>query len=1825
MPSGIDLLSETKTGVDLLSLPSNIKSGIDLLSQPVVELDEVLESKPVGPTREFYKSVSDKMLSGIDPGFESAESKSKMGEIAMDMLSGFEEQAGQITSLGRKPFEVVKGAVDFGLSIPGFTTGIFNAIGKIGKEVVDQIAFIGSESKPEFSLERMYNLASEGMAESMQYFEQTKGLFTGKPTAESQLVGEIVMSPLTALSSAGHAIAGWKGFEEYPNIRGAIKFTGDIVGLITMGMLLHGRGGKVETVKKLEDVTKEAKEIVKKEQMIEEIPEGILKSAQESILKVEKQQLELRAKEAADSISKDALIREELLRQAEGVAREKTFEKSKKEFDKKVVKEEKARQKVVEKDLKVDEVIPEPIMSESLKPIYQEVIDTISPDVRKDISVESIEIIKFPPLYEGEGGRVEIFGKLKEPEKYRIFIEKGEPVKETLRHELLHIYGLKHPEKVGKGYFDHEGFVDKLDKDIPKPITEVDQLTGTEVPGLKGEKSPFFQDKETADIFGEIYSERAKAISESIETFTQKHLNDVNRWYHGDESVDIVKTREFLSRLAAEAGEFRRDFLTGEDHLMWKETVEEGAKWARELDRQPIFETFYHGTSAKEFAEFKGDIVYLTSDPKETIFFAEGVLGEKKGGKPRTISVKVPKGKTKNIDEIVQDTIMASEDLDIVMSKQAKIARKEGYEYLEFEHPGEEGYFISKVALYPDRLIIERTGSAEAKLYSGLPVDKILSEGKKIIDKLVKSKLLTPENIAKEFDIAFDGIQETIKDGDLFAFTEPNTHGSFYIKDLKDIPAKLDNIAEKFGRKEGKGVKLYAGIPIDKLGNVVELISKPTKEFHKKLKSDIQERVDRALEKIINYNKWEWSEGNKVRSNKTNKVWTVKSKAWDSKNDAPIYFLESSGESGSFNAVKAHEKFTLLSGPQTLYTGIPIDPKLIISGARKVAEYTKKARGMKSFKPLAAAKAIRKEFTRDFVDRSGNIRLDLLNKLGNKGYEVVQKMYLSKGANAKAANMLNQMNKEVYAGLNKNERRILDDVILDDRMLDIAKYKSEKKFKFPVDPVEHAKHRELFRYKKVNTYEELSTERAALIDSRTKAYYEWMKKPLKDMLDVELISEQEYIDLVSHNYRRLKLVDIYDKKQSGVGKRARTVYDSGVEALSKGRDTDIFEPSSEIMALEVFNRAYGRIRNNEANKALYDVARIDNKNPFVRIKEKKGDKIPSGWNQIFMYEKGERKSMYLSPEMSKEWITASPEISAKAAKLIRYLTLSPVLRTFATGINWGFAIANLPRDVMHTWYAARTFKDGEWSGVYSPHLPMFNLQIGKDLATVFTDAATKGPRYQGYIDRGGGMEFLVHQGRMFQKGRHVEGVIDKIYNFFGYFGETSEIMTRLAIENRVVKNRAKEQGISIEQAWKNEDITREATFAARDYMDFGQGGSIAKVADNGMPYLNAAIQGTRGLFRSFKPGSGTAFSSTYKLAQFATAVVGLYIAMRKMHPKTTKDLQGNIDMKNNIVIPLGDNFAFEDERGQTRYPYLKIPLDPGQKFFKTFFEAATDKWLGYDVDVNRVIDSLKEFSPVGVTELPPSISGVLGYATNKNFWMNEDIWRKTKPFDYPESKEEFIPGVTPEVFVDIGKFIGLSPERTRYVVEEITTSGTLWSYLLGRGYEELFSDLPKRQREQHLAMVLAQMPVVKRFFGVTNPYSKHVAKLDELDQEVVIKDFVRTRELDRLIDGYLYADSVEQKEIFKFIKEFKDVEIRNSMMDEYRYQTAIKDLPERSFWMRLRSMRIEVRAKAFADRLEKSNVEERKQMWKEYGIIFRAGGTVTKSFISEFMKTYGQE
>jgi hypothetical protein len=893
-------------------------------------------------------------------------------------------------------------------------------------------------------------------------------------------------------------------------------------------------------------------------------------------------------------------------------------------------------------------------------------------------------------------------------------------------------------------------------------------------------------------------------------------------------------------------------------------------------------------------------------------------------------------------------------------------------------------------------------------------------------------------------------------------------------------------------------------------------------------------------------------------------------------------------------------------GSFSLYTGVdPIEGgKAIIDAAKRAKKYVENARSMKEFKPGVAFEKVKEEVIQSVVDRSGNIRRDMLSDLGDEGYRILQSMYLSKGASARSAEMLKQMRKEVYSGLTKQERRVLDTLILMKRMLDIGGYKTTNQFNFPkgASPIEAAAYTELYQY-----IEGVTREQAINLRNKMDAYYEWMRKPVKDLFDAGLIKQEEHDALIAHNYRRLKLVEVYDKRHvSKVGATKRTIYDSGVEALSHGRDTDIFEPSSEIMALEVFNRAYGRIMNNEANSALLKLARDHGDNNFVRVKEDRGTKIPSGWNRIFVYENGERKALFISPQMSREWITNSPEVSYKLGQVFRYGSGSPILRTFATGINWGFALANLPRDIMHSWYATRVFEDGKWKSLYSNSLPTFALQMGRDQASVFSDALLRKGRYKDYINEGGGMEFLVHQGRLLQRGRHIEGGLDKVMDFLGYFGETSEIMTRLAIRERALR---KGKG------------SKEATFVARDYMDFAQGGGVTKALDNAIPYLNASVQGTRGMLRAFKDSP---IDSAIKMSQFAALVTGMYIASNKYNPQTMQSLQGSIDQQNNICIPIGDQFSYLDSKGQTRYPYIKIPLDPGQKFFKTLFEGATDKWLGNEVDVERITGSLKNMSPVGISSLPPTLSGVLGYVQNKNYWLNEEIWNSNKyggPYGFPQSGEEFIPGKTPQAMVDLGKVTGLSPERTKYAIEQLITKDNIFTTLGGGLYEKVYGEVPKVEKEMILAEALSKSPGVKRFIGSTNPYSQFAGPIKEGMEKAELERFIQNRGLDARFEGYL-ADKVDRQEIFEYMQSFKDRDVYNRLKDRFKFAEKIKELPNRAFWLSLKGIEdTETRARLYLDRLDKASPEEQDRiMTEEIPIVLRAGGIISGEFRKEVIK-----
>jgi hypothetical protein len=1740
--------------------------------------------KPEGGWDEFGRPLDKDLkpyyIEGVDP--------SKPGNWLANTFKG-------LSTLASHPMETIKGGLDFLLAMPAMTVGLLGAAGRGMTEIVDQISrlertqpetteeLIGENVLPgyttfkQLNLENIYDALSKGMQESFEFFETGKRPVIGEPTEESQLMTEVLMVPLTVPSALGHKVSEYEGFKDSPNVRGAAKLLGDTVGFITMGLAFHGLFG-AKKAGKLESIVKEADELRIKEQAVQAIPDDLARGIQQKVLDIQKQRLESKAAEFAKELGDDALVIEEMGRLKEEVAKAKSRPvKSTKLRKRKVVEEPANIPSIVYRGSKTGAEFP----TEG-KPIH------FSNDPRKaqgypegkgnSLGAYKIEL-KNPKIYNGplEKGKITFAAGAEDVKSLKkqgfdgaIYVEDGitqeivafdrSQVKRTripkdvpgkLREAKKTILLEEEPAKPSaeeaqaladaKKIADLEKFYDKpvekiSDKEVEdyftdekidyfgegKRVTEVDRAAGEKIPELEGETSTFMQSKKKTDQMAEIYSERQKAVSESPELYVQKLINDVNRWYHGDENVDIDAVRNKLSEMASRAPEMRELFINGVDHLQFSEVASEAANWARGLE--------------------KGKGVQLNvMIPVDQI--------------PGTVFDFIYKGK-----EAAKDLIGYLRRDKVTLGKLYR--NKELFDETGFwlGRDGKWRYEIddSKANYNPSKFMrdnYEATGKTTGTVGDMIDYPELF----KAVPGIEKMQVDVRSNW---------GPLGTYK-SDLDILVLRNFYKDVFFHELQHA------INEKAGAFEGSSPEYF-----QMMGE-----SNPFTKYQK-VPGEMEARL--AEERLG-----------------MSKEQRAKTPPWDTLDrmllDEGVIGLEDFERIGSKTYSKTGTK---------LYSGIPIS-----GGAKQIVELYKsakkkgeEARGLKKFDPKVVAKVLREEGVRAIVDRSGNIRREFLEKLGDEGYTLVQLMTLTKGSSSMAANKLRQMTKEVYGGLSRERQKLLNDLIFHSRILDIAKYKSPKEFKElnKYTPEESIVFLEAFK-----EMEKLSSKEArelyhvkedGSIGGRVGAYYNWMKMTLKDMKDNGLISETEYNDLSKHNYRRLKVVDLYDKKVPSLKKKGISVYDSGVEKLARGRESTVFERDGRIMALEVFNRAYGRIMKNEANKNLLRLAEKDPNNPFARIKSK-DNKIPSGWRTVFAYEGGKRKALHISPEMSKEWITNDPVMTYKASQVVRWLSLSPVTRTFATGINWGFAVANLPRDIFHIWYAARTFENGKWKPLYNSNAPIYAMQMGRDLATVFLDAALKKGRYTDYINEGGGMEFLVHQGRLFQRGRHIEGPMDGMYKVLGYLGETSEVMTRLAIRERVLRKGKSRQ---------------EATFAARDYMDFGQGGWATKATDNAIPYLTAGIVGTRGMIRGFKDNP---IRSTYKMAQFAGLVAGIYIASKHYAPETTEELKYNIDSQNNLCIPLPDYTRFTDERGQERGIYVKIPLDHGQRFFKKFFEASTDKWLGEEIDAEGTANALTNLSPVGLSSLPPSISGVFGYWMNKDFWLNEDIWRGKTPFSYPKSAKEYS-SRTPEMFIDLGEVTKLSPERSKYSVDQIITRDNVFSQLLGAGYEAAFGELPKEKKEQHWAMALSKVPMIKKFIGVTNPYTKYAGKLDVAEEEAVFKRHVENLNFDIKVEGYLYGEKgeVTRDELMKEARSHGDKDTYERLLDRWKFEEAIKNLPNKSFWRRMKGIPLEAKAKVFADRLEGASQEEENELWREYAVVSRAKGIISPEFRKEVMR-----
>jgi hypothetical protein len=587
-------------------------------------------------------------------------------------------------------------------------------------------------------------------------------------------------------------------------------------------------------------------------------------------------------------------------------------------------------------------------------------------------------------------------------------------------------------------------------------------------------------------------------------------------------------------------------------------------------------------------------------------------------------------------------------------------------------------------------------------------------------------------------------------------------------------------------------------------------------------------------------------------------------------------------------------------------------------------------------------------------------------------------------------------------------------------------------------------------------------------------------------------------------------------------------YSSAVRGIK--REQPIQKLESDIWAIdEKINNPLDAIQKRDIEEKITGIdKKISDISEQIKDVEKSGGKQKTNeiyhgedmsWNREFTaWIDGEKKTFVLPRKVAKYWVTSDPQISKMTAAVLDWGLGGKILRPMATGYNPEFAVANLPRDMLHSWIATRE---------YSSFLPVAIAQQVKDMIKVAPDVLLRKGRLRQYTKEGGGMEFLTQQGyvnrsRPWESPSATGEQLRQAQGILGYLGESSEMLMRLAIRERAIKN-----GKSPE----------EATWVARNYIDFSQGGSMAKAVDRAVPYFNASIQATRGVVRAFSEDPKRA---TFQVAQLVALGAGLAI----VNTQTRKEVWDEIserEKESKFIIALP--WKYTDKNGSERRAYLGIAKDQGQRVFATIGEVIADRAMGNitgDVAFKRVKTAVSDFIPVDAANiLPPNVSAFIGYINNKDFWTHEPFWRgpDVKPTDeYWKT--------TPKVYKDISKVTGLSPERMKGAIGKVVTKN-IYTDLVTAGWEEMTKGLSNEERESLDKTALEQVsniPGARRVLRVTNPKTTEITLKEE------VKDVVLSGNR-KSIDRYDRAS--------EYLKKFKEKPARSAYSDYFRSEVAL--------------------------------------------------------------------
>lgn len=715
-----------------------------------------------------------------------------------------------------------------------------------------------------------------------------------------------------------------------------------------------------------------------------------------------------------------------------------------------------------------------------------------------------------------------------------------------------------------------------------------------------------------------------------------------------------------------------------------------------------------------------------------------------------------------------------------------------------------------------------------------------------------------------------------------------------------------------------------------------------------------------------------------------------------------------------------------------------------------------------------------------------------------------------RGSSAKSNALSTEAYNAIFAGLNRKEYNTLNQIISlkaenslkkfnDSELIRLKKEKTTatkselKKINKEIKRIENYRYtgdKRLIKEGLVDdVLDSLPPEVASKLNNKANIYFDTYKHVVDNMQKAGIFTEKEALKYKSRDYRPKEYLKFLDETLAfdEFGKKTQ-VSDKGIKKMKEG-DVDFLFNANDKLLYDFINSSTRRI---EANRVYTNIANIIKDNPnykneigYVLKKAKNEREIEKGFIGFNYLEDGTVKTIALEKNFATNFLNQTEKANSRINKW-QWVSGTKLVKAAAVGYSPAFAVKNMLRDIQYVYMNT--------NGVYSRNSIKFIYQISKDIKAVAPDAWYKKGAYIEGINQGLSHNILSTYSRFGSPfTTATKGAGQKLGAFAGKLSEFSEITTRLAVRRR---------------AMRNGHSPKEATYIAKNYIDFGASGSLLKGAEIFFPFAGARVQATRGMLRSLR-------KNPKDFAIKSSQILGIFLASKWWQNSSdeNKDIMSRVsdyDRLNNFVFPFPVKVT--DQAGRQKNVYGKIPLDDSHKLILGLGEMMYSSLYNEPVSesvLEQTGQILSQLKPVEISNLFPTINIMYAIVGNRKFPYNVPIYKGDS-----RVKGKFATNLDEElVYKDLGNFFDASPAKIKYSFEQFGLRNNFF-YDVGLGSYNVIRnalsdedlEIYEKSLEKYMDIPVVGAPGIRTFptafLGLAADYDyKQAKKLRDVEED----------------------------------------------------------------------------------------------------------------------------